>query len=151
MTFQKGQPGGPGRPRGARSRLNLLLDQLAEDNVQEILNKVIAAAREGDRHAQNMILKRLWQAPKGRGVEVELPTIENPDDLLAAHGALSAAIAAGDLTAGEAGELAQVLEGHRRAFELLDHEKRIMALQALRKQRESGTMSFPSNWEAPTS
>ncbi|MBV8392525.1 MAG: hypothetical protein JOY81_05020 [Alphaproteobacteria bacterium] len=136
MTFQKGHPGGPGRPRGSRSRINLLLDELAADNVQEILAKVVEAARGGDRKAQDIVLKRLWTVPRGRPVEVDLPPVETPEDLMRAHAALTDAIAAREVTAEEAGELVQVLDAHRRAFELLDHEKRIAAIQEEMKEGE---------------
>ena len=75
-SFEKGNPGGPGRPRGARSKINLLLDQLAAENAQEILSKVIEAAREGDRKAQDIVLKRLWSVPRDRPIEVDLPPVD---------------------------------------------------------------------------
>jgi hypothetical protein len=130
MPFETGNPGGPGRPRGSRNRVNLLLDQLAEDNVQEILAKVLEAAREGDRKAQALVLRRMWSVPKGRPVELDLPAIEKPADLVVAHKALAAAMAAREVTAEEAARIALVLDGHRRAFELLDQQEIVEALQA---------------------
>lgn len=129
MPFENGNPGGPGRPRGARSRINLLLDQLAADNVQEILNKVMEAAREGDRKAQDIVLKRLWSVPKGRPIEVDLPPIDQATDLIQAHAAIVAAMAAREITPEEASNVASVLEGQRRAFELLDQEERVDQLE----------------------
>ncbi len=130
MTFETGNPGGPGRPRGARSKINLLLDQLAADNAPEILNKVIEAAREGDRKAQDIMLKRLWSVPKDRPIEVDLPPIEQAADLVQAHAAVIDAMAAREITAEEASNVASVLEGQRRAFELLDQQERVDQLES---------------------
>jgi hypothetical protein len=130
MPFEKGNPGGPGRPRGARSKINLLLDQLAADNAPDILNKVIEAAREGDRKAQDIVLKRLWSVPKGRPIEVDLPPIEQPADLVQAHAAVMDAMAAREITAEEASNVASVLEGQRRAFELLDQQELVEQLES---------------------
>ena len=129
MPFQTGHPGGPGRPRGSRNRINLLLDQLAADNVEEIMGKVIDAARGGDRHARTDVLKRMWTVPKGRPVEVDLPPIEEPADLIKAHAAVVAAVCAGEITVEEASNLGAVLEGQRRAFELAEQEVRVVQLE----------------------
>jgi hypothetical protein len=129
MTFQKGNPGGPGRPRGSRSKINLLLDQLAADNVQEILGKVMEAARDGDRKAQDMVLKRMWSVPKARPIELDLPPIEEPADLVSAHAAVVAAMTAREIAPEEASEVTAVLEAHRRAFELVEQEKLLEELQ----------------------
>jgi len=128
MPFEKGHPGGPGRPRGTRSRINLLLDELAADNAREILAKVVEAAREGDRKAQEIVLKRVWSVPRGRPVEVDLPEIDDPADLVAAHAAVVAAVTAREITAEEASDVTAVLEGQRRAFELLDQQARVEQL-----------------------
>ena len=90
--FEKGNPGGPGRPRGSRNAVNLLLDQLAVGSAEALVQKMIDAAAGGDRVAARLVLNRIWSAPKGRAVSVELPEIKTPADLLAAHAAVAAAI-----------------------------------------------------------
>jgi hypothetical protein len=129
MTFEKGHPGGPGRPRGSRNQINVLLDQLAADNIEEIMGKLIEAARAGNRQAQRDVLKRLWTVPKGRPVEVDLPPIEEPADLVKAHAAVVAAVATGEITAEEASGLSAVLEGQRRAFELAGQQVLVVQLE----------------------
>src|SRR5471030_1008159 len=128
MPFKEGNPGGPGRPRGSRNRINLLLDRLVADNIEEIMGKVVEAARAGDRQARTDVLKRMWTVPKGRPVEIDLPPIEEPADLVKAHAAVVAAVAAGDITTEEASSLASVLEGQRRAFELAEQEVQLARL-----------------------
>src|SRR5882757_1004626 len=90
--FQKGNPGGPGRPRGSRNKMNLLLDEIAEGEAPRMVRKMIENANEGDRVAARLVLSRVWSAPKGRAIALELPAIRAPRDLLAAHSAIAAAL-----------------------------------------------------------
>ena len=127
--FEKGNAGGPGRPAGSRNSVNQILDQLAVDGAETLVKKMIAVASEGDRVAARLVLNRIWSAPKGRAVPVEMPEIRSPRDLLAAHTAVSSALAAGTLTPQEAASLASVLETHRRAFELVVQQEQLAKLE----------------------
>ena len=126
--FEKGHPGGPGRPRGSRNAINRLLDQLAEGEAETVVRKMLDDAVEGDRVAARLVLSRIWSAPKGRPIEVELPDIRTPEDLLVAHAAVSAAVGDGRLTPQEGASLSAMLETHRRAFELVAQERKIEQL-----------------------
>src|SRR5476649_1297445 len=112
--FEKGHPGGPGRPRGSRNVVNLLLDQLAEAEAETMVRKMIDAASDGDRVAARLVLSRIWSAPKGRAIQVELPDIRTPADLLVAHAAVATAVSDGRLTAQDGASLSTMLETHRR-------------------------------------
>jgi hypothetical protein len=127
--FQKGHPGGPGRPRGSRNAVNLILDQLAGDEAEKLLRDTIDAAAKGDGVSRRLVLNRIWSAPKGRAVTVELPEIRTPADLLAAHGAVAVAVSQGNLTPQDGAALSSMLETHRRAFELVSQEKNVEALK----------------------
>ncbi len=127
--FEKGNPGGPGRPAGSRNSVNQMLDRLAVENAERLVKKMIEVAGEGDRVAARMVLNRIWSAPKGRATPVEMPEIRSPHDLLTAHTAISAALAAGTITAQEAASLAGVLETHRRAFELVVQQEQLAKLE----------------------
>ena len=138
--YEKGHPGGPGRPRGSRNAVNLMLDQVAEEGVAAIVRKVMAEATEGDMQAARLVLSRTWTAPKGRPLQVELPEIDTPDDLLAAHGVVAAAVSDGRLTAQEGASLSTMLETHRRAFELVAQEQMIDDLDSrVREYRDELT------------
>jgi hypothetical protein len=136
--FEKGHPGGPGRPRGSRNDVNLMLDQVAEEGVAAIVRKVMAAATEGDMKAARLVLGRAWTAPRGRPLQVELPAIDTPADLLAAHGAVAAAVSDGRLTAAESASLSTMLETHRRAFELVAQDQKIDQLDQRLRQYKDG-------------
>ena len=127
--FRKGNPGGPGRPVGSRNAINRTLDQLVGDSAETIVRKMIEAASDGDRVAARLVLNRIWSAPRGRPVQIALPEIEQPSDLVAAHAAVMAAIASQEITPQDGAALASVLETHRRAFELVGQEKRVETLE----------------------
>ena len=132
--FQKGDAGGPGRPAGSRNTVNRLLDQLAVEGAETMVKKMIEAASDGDRVAARLVLNRIWSAPRGRPVQIELPRIERPADLVAAHAAVVAAIAAQQITPQEGAALSAVLETHRRAFELVSQEARVDVLETQMRQ-----------------
>ncbi len=126
--FEKGNPGGPGRPRGSRNAVNAMLDQLAVEGAETMLKKMIEAAGEGDRVAARLVLNRIWSAPKGRAVPIELPEIHTPADLLDAHAAVVKAISDQAITPQDGAALSSVLETHRRAFELVAQEAKLEEL-----------------------
>ena len=128
--FQKGHPGGPGRPRGSRNVANVLLDQIAIDGAEKRVRKMIEIAAHGDRVAARLVLNRIWSAPKGRSVQIDLPPIKSPADLVTAHASVVAAIAAEEITPQDGAALASVLETHRRAFELVAQDERVEKLEA---------------------
>ncbi len=128
--FEKGNPGGPGRPRGSRNDVNAILDQLAVDGAETMVKKMIEAADGGDRVAARLVLSRIWSAPKGRSVAIDLPEIRTPADLLAAHAAVVTAISDQTITPQDGASLSSVLETHRRAFELVAQEERVEQLEA---------------------
>jgi hypothetical protein len=135
--FEKGHPGGPGRPRGSRNIKNIMLDRIAEGEAETLVRKMIEIAAEGDRVAARLVLSRVWSAPRGRPIEVELPEIRTPDDLLVAHAAVVAAVSDGRLTPQDGAGLSAMLETHRRVFELVAQDQKIDQLdERLRTYRD---------------
>ncbi len=128
--FKKGNPGGPGRPRGSRNAANRLLDQVAAEGAEAIVKKMIEAALAGDVRAAEMVLKRAWAQPQGRLVEFDLPPVEEVGDLVPAHAAVVAAVGAGTLTPDEGSAVSTVLEAQRRAIEVVALEQRVRTLEA---------------------
>ena len=130
MTFAKGHPGGPGRPKGSRNAANHILDELASEGAEAILKKQIELAQAGDSRAADMVLRRVWSMPRGRPVDLDLPAVETPNDLMRAHAAVMAALAAKNITPEEATSIAAALDAQRRAIEVLDLAERMRALEA---------------------
>jgi Family of unknown function (DUF5681) len=118
MPFQKGQSGNPaGRPRGIVNRATALAQNLLSEHAEWIARKVIELAEEGDMTAIRVCMERLVPPIKHQPVAVELPPIEKPADSVEAVASIAAAVAAGDLTAAEAAELAKVVDVYVRALD----------------------------------
>jgi hypothetical protein len=130
MPFQKGQSGNPaGRPRGIVNRATVLAQNLLSERVEGIARKVIELAEEGDMAAIRVCMERLVPPIKHQPVAVELPPIEKPADSVEAMASIAAAVAAGDLTAAEAAELAKVVDVYVRALDSKGFDERLSALE----------------------
>jgi hypothetical protein len=128
--WQPGQSGNPaGRPKGARNKALLALDAMGEEGARDIMKAVITAAQNGDMRAAEILLRRLWPERKGRPITLDLPPIQSAADLAAAMGAVTQAVAAGELSPDEGQAVAALLETQRRAIETAELEKRIAALE----------------------
>lgn len=70
--FQIGNAGGPGRPKGSRSkaRLGEFRAAIGEENLTEIVTKLTELAKEGDLAAIRVILDRLVPLADARQVEI---------------------------------------------------------------------------------
>ncbi|MCB2226203.1 MAG: hypothetical protein KQH53_05945 [Desulfarculaceae bacterium] len=66
---------------------------------------------------------------KDSPVNVELPSIAGPQDAVKALSALLEAVGRGELTPTEAQAVAGLLESYRRALEVEELERRIVALE----------------------
>jgi hypothetical protein len=128
---------GPGRPAGSRNAATIALDKIAEDAGEDILNKMVEAAKDGDLRAAELVLQRIWPIRKGRPIALELPKIDTAADLVAGLGRVADAVAAGDITPDEGQAVSAVLETKRRAIETLELETRIVALENERIKRRS--------------
>ena len=131
--FEPGNPGGPGRPQGSRNKATLALDRIADDAGEDILKKMVEAAKDGELRAAELVLQRIWPIRKGRPISLELPKIETAADLVAALGRIADAVGAGDITPDEGQAVASILEAKRRAIETVDLEARLSALEQERK------------------
>jgi hypothetical protein len=104
-----------GRPHGSRNKRTVLMEQMLEGDAEKVAKAVIQAAQDGDMQAARLVFDRCYPAPKGRLIEIELPEVNSVADLVPAHGAILAAICAGQITPDEGATLASILETRRRA------------------------------------
>ena len=114
-----------GKPPGARHAALVALDAIGAEAGTEIMAAVVAAAKGGDMRAADILLRRLWPERKGRPVQMDLPAIMAPSDIVAALGAVADAVAAGELSPEEGAAVAGILEAQRRAVETVEMEARI--------------------------
>jgi Family of unknown function (DUF5681) len=130
MPFEKGQSGNPaGRPPGARNKATIMAEMLLQGEVEEMTRVAIKRAKEGDMAALRMCLDRAAPPCKHRTIAFELPPLESAQDAASALAAITAAVAAGELTPSEAGELFKLVDGFARMLEAKNLEQRVAKLE----------------------
>ncbi len=136
--FAKGASGNPhGRPFGARNTSTLLARSLLDEGTQDITDRVIALAREGDPLALKLCFERILPRKRDVAITLDLPPVETVADCTKAIAAVIAAVAAGEITPKEARVLVTVIEGQRRCTDFDELERRLAALEATLAQRNA--------------
>jgi hypothetical protein len=130
MPFEPGRSGNPaGKARGTRNKVTLAIEALLDGEAEALTRKAIELAKGGDMAALRLCLDRLAPPRKDRHVAFELPPVACAADAAKASAALVAAVADGDLTPAEAGELGKLIEAYVRALEATDFAARLENLE----------------------
>jgi hypothetical protein len=129
------KPGNPGRPPGSKNKITQMVEQLAEGQAEQLIQKVLELAQAGDVACLRMILDRLWPLRKGQPVNVVMPPINTPQDVVSAIASIWTGIRDGRLTPDEASTLSIVVDRSVQAIELHDMTRRIAALEEARDKR----------------
>ena len=79
--------------------------------------------------ALRVCMERLVPVTKHQPIAVELPPIETPADSVGAAASIAAAVAAGDVTAIEAAELAKIVDVYVRAVDSKGFDERLAKLE----------------------
>jgi hypothetical protein len=137
--FPKGQSGNPaGRKRGSKNKSTLAAQILLEGEAEALTRKAVEVAMGGNALALKLCLDRLFPTRRERAVAFTLPPIENAESLAAAMTAIADATAGGELTPGEAFDLARLTDPFLRVFDARDEELR-------REQRRAEAASRAAN------
>jgi hypothetical protein len=136
--FKKGLSGNPGgRPKGVRNKASLVAEQLFANDIKIICNSVIEQAKLGNMQAAKIILDRLLPSKKDAPISLELPKIENHNDILKAIGCITQAVANGSITPLEGEALARIVDIHAKALELYQYEIRLAFLEKQAEEHEN--------------
>jgi hypothetical protein len=128
--FRKGRSGNPaGKPKGARHKTTLLAERLLQDDAEAVVKAVVAAAKGGDMAAARLVLDRIAPARRDNPIALTLPEVTSAADASKAMGSILAAVAAGDLSPSEGGEVAKLLDAFTRTLEATEFERRLQALE----------------------
>jgi len=125
------KPGNAGRPRGARNRATLAAAALLEGEAEALTRKAVELALGGNAFALKLCLERILPPRRERDVALNLPTLRTPADVGEVSAVILAAVTNGEITLGEAAELARLVADH------------VSALQSSEKH-ETEAFIFPS-------
>ena len=132
LSFRKGQSGNPGgRAVGSRNRATVIAEQLLDCEVRALTRKVLEMALAGDAVAMKLCLDRIICPRRERPLRFTLPPIETAADLHGAMAAITAAVARGEITSGEAYELSRTVNTFIRAIDAADFERRLQRLEGV--------------------
>jgi hypothetical protein len=128
--FQRGHSGNPqGRPPGARNAATVIAEQLLDGEAATITRKAIELAKQGDLVALRLCLERIVPPRRDRPVNLNLPSMNSANDASKGMATITTAVANGELTPVEAGELSRVIEGYVKALEATEIERRLRILE----------------------
>jgi hypothetical protein len=128
--WKPGQSGNPsGRPVGSRNKTSLAIEALLDGEGENLTRKAIELAQSGDMQALRLCLERLCPPRKDRPITFALPAITGMADVVPAQSALLAAVASGEVTPAEAGEVSKLLDSYTRAVEVSELAERIALLE----------------------
>ncbi len=129
--FKAGASGNPaGRPRGARNRTTVAVEEILDGEADALARKAIELALGGDTVALRLCLERIAPAKRERPTPFALPKLEIAADAVQASAALVEAVAAGELTTAQAAELGKLVESFVKAIEVTDVIERLERLEA---------------------
>ena len=128
--FVKGQSGNPnGRPEGSRNKAAILAQGLIDGQAEELIQKCVQMALDGDSTAMRLCIERLVPPRKDRPVNLDLPQMECVEDTIKAMAVISSGVADGELTPSEGQVLSGMVENYRKAIETTELEERISNLE----------------------
>ena len=126
--FEKGRSGNPGgRRRGSRNKATLAAAALLAGESETLTRKAVEMALAGDPTAMRLCMERVLPPCRERTVKFSLPSIDgaltgetcgpSAHDVSRAMNAVTAALARGEITPGEAERIAGVVDTFVRAIE----------------------------------
>src|SRR5690349_7953244 len=133
--FEKGQSGNPaGRPKGSRNATTIALENLLDGQAEALTNKAVEMALNGDMAALRLCMDRILPPRKDRPVTFNLPSINSAGDAAAVTSAVLSAVANGEITPTDAGEIGKLVEAYVKAFETAELAERLERLERMTTQ-----------------
>jgi hypothetical protein len=128
--FQPGNTAGCGRPKGARNKINQVLQDILDQHSEGVLRKTVILALQGNGLALRLLLERIMPARREALIRINLPATRSMADIDKAHDVVLQCIAAGQITPGEGETLSRILEARRLMIESVEFEAKIASLEA---------------------
>jgi Family of unknown function (DUF5681) len=128
--WQKGQSGNPkGRPRGSRNKKTIAAEKLFGENSVELTQTAIGLAKDKNVTALRMCLEQIYPKARDRMTPFDLPQMAAPKDAVGAVGTIVQAVAKGELTTAQAGQLIKVVNGFSQTLWDQDIEQRLRRVE----------------------
>ncbi|HAT8315134.1 TPA: DUF5681 domain-containing protein [Legionella pneumophila] len=122
MKFKPGESGNPsGRPKGSRNTQTQLI-KLLEPHAEQLINKMVEKALEGDPNALRLCIERLLPKAKHNLIESDLPTLEEHNYMETIESILQEMLL-GNIASDEGKKIIDLIEEHqnRKRFDSLIH------------------------------
>jgi hypothetical protein len=133
--WPKGQSGNPsGRPKGSRNATTVALESLLDGQAQALTQKAVDLALQGDLAALRLCIDRILPPRKDRPVTFDLPPIKTAGDAAAVSSAILEAVASGEITPADAGEISKLVGTYVKAFETSELAERLERLERMTAQ-----------------
>lgn len=107
------------------------MNNICEDATPLIMQKVIEFAKNGDMRAADLVMRRSLPERKGAIVDIQLPDITKPTDIINALNLVTVGVSEGRVTTDEALALCTLFEFHRKAFETCDLDARVKRMEEM--------------------
>ena len=128
--FQKGISGNPsGKKPGTRNHASRLIETMMAGDVEEITQKVISAAKNGDLTAARIILDRISPPRKDPPITLDLPRLETASDAVEAMRSIVCSVTQGEISPSEATSLADLVRSFLKTLELNEFEIRLSRIE----------------------
>jgi hypothetical protein len=130
--FLRGQTGNPGgRPKGSRNHVHQAIDRLLADHAEDVIERIIRAAKQGDVGAMRLVIDRLTPPRRSRPLQLQgFPVIESLADCDTAMSIILSATAQDLVDLDQAKTLTELVEVKRKCLEAVQLEARLAALKA---------------------
>ena len=115
--FLKGRSGNPtGRRYGSRNKKTLAAAVLLDGEAEALTRKAVELALEADPTALRLCIEHILPPCRERPVKFTLPPVKSSEDISIAMNAVTAALARGIITPGEAERIANVVDTFAQAI-----------------------------------
>ena len=134
--WKPGESGNPaGKPKGARAKTTLALEQLLDGEAENITRKAVELAKAGDMTAIRLCLDRLLPVRRDRHVSFDVPDIKTAKQAADFAGALLTKVAQGTLTPSEAADLGKLVDNYARILELTEIDQRLAVIEQQQERK----------------
>ena len=121
--------GNTGRPKGARNLKTVAIESLLEGQAEALTQTAISKALKGDTVALRLCMDRIMPQRRDNYINLDLPKISKPKDLIEAAGCVIKSVQTGNLTPSDGSKVMSLLESCQKVFETVELAERLDALE----------------------